>query len=68
MGLVKWLRNKVLGWGLRLRGQLVFGNGVGAEEEGDLISDELSFVGEAQPQLRFQLLDDAVQRSHGVRV
>lgn len=49
MGLVVWLRNDVLGVGVGLRGQLVFGNGVGAEEEGDLISDELGFVGEAQP-------------------
>ena len=43
--LVKWLRNEVVG----LRGQLVFGNGVGAEEECDLISYELGFVSEAQP-------------------
>lgn len=47
MGLVKGLRNVVLGPGLRR--QLVFGNGVGAEEEGNLISDEVGFVGEAQP-------------------
>lgn len=47
MGLVKGLRNEVLGVGLR--GQLVFGNGVGAEEEGNLISDEVGFVSEAQP-------------------
>lgn len=47
MRLVKRLRNEVLGVGLR--GQLVFGDGMGAEEEGNLISDEFGLVCEAKP-------------------